>query len=63
VYTNQQTPEQAAKSLEDRWNQITEEQGTELQVTALPTLLSSFPTQTDTPDEELPHTEVSTEVG
>jgi multiple sugar transport system substrate-binding protein len=63
VYTDQQTPEQAAKSLEDRWNRITEEQGTELQVQALPTLLASFPTVTDTPDEELEHTEVPTEVG
>jgi ABC-type glycerol-3-phosphate transport system substrate-binding protein len=63
VYTNQQSPEQAAKSLEDRWNQITEEQGTELQIAALPTLLASFPTVTDTPDEELEHTEVPTEVG
>jgi multiple sugar transport system substrate-binding protein len=63
VYTNQQSPEQAAKSLEDRWNKITEEQGTELQVAALPTLLASFPTVTDTPDEELEHAEVSTVVG
>ena len=63
VYTNQQSPEQAAKSLEDRWNKITEEQGTELQLAALPTLLASFPTVTDTPGEELEHTEVSTQIG
>jgi multiple sugar transport system substrate-binding protein len=63
VLTKQQSPEQAAQALENRWNQITEEQGTELQVQALPTLLASFPTVVDAPGEELPHTEVSTVVG
>jgi multiple sugar transport system substrate-binding protein len=62
VLTKQQTPEQAAKSLEDAWNKITEEQGVELQTAALPTLLASFPTVVDAPGEELAHTEVSTTV-
>lgn len=63
VLTKQQTPEQAAKSLEDAWNKITEEQGVDLQVQALPTLTASFPTQVDAPDEELAVEEVSTVVG
>lgn len=63
VLTDQQSPEQAAQALEQRWNQITEEQGVELQTQALPTLLASFPTVVDAPGEELPHTEVSTVVG
>lgn len=63
VFTKQETPEQAAKALEDRWNKITEEQGTDIQVEALQTLYEAFPTVVDTPDEELAHTEVSTVVG
>ncbi len=62
VLTKQQTPEQAAKSLEDAWNKITEDQGVETQLAALPTLLASFPTVTDAPGQELAHTEVSTVV-
>lgn len=62
VLTKQQTPEQAAKALEDRWNKITEEQGVDIQVEALQTLNSAFPTVVDAPGEELAHTEVSTVV-
>jgi multiple sugar transport system substrate-binding protein len=63
VLTKQQTPEQAAKALDDRWNKITEEQGVDIQVEALQTLNSAFPTVVDAPGEELAHTEVSTVVG
>lgn len=63
VLTKQQTPEQAAKALEDRWNKITEEQGVDIQVEALQTLNQAFPTVVDAPDEELPSTEVSTVIG
>ncbi len=62
VLTNQQTPEKAAKALEDRWNKITEESGVELQVEALQTLKASFPTVTDSPGEQLPVEDVSTTV-
>jgi multiple sugar transport system substrate-binding protein len=62
VLTNQQSPEQAAKALEDRWNKITEEQGIDIQVEALQTLKASFPVVTDTPGQQLPVTEVSTEI-
>jgi len=62
VLTKQQTPEQAAKALEDRWNKITDEQGIDIQVEALQTLLASFPTVTDTPGEQLVVQEVSTEI-
>ena len=62
VLTKQQSPEQAAAALQDRWDKITDEQGVELQVEALQTLNASFPTVTDTPGEQLPVTEVSTEV-
>jgi ABC-type glycerol-3-phosphate transport system substrate-binding protein len=61
VLTKQQTPEQAAKSLETRWNKITDEQGADIQAEALSTFHQAFPTVTDTPDEELPVTDVSTE--
>jgi multiple sugar transport system substrate-binding protein len=61
VLTKQQTAEQAAKTLETRWNKITDEQGAEIQSEALATFHESFPTVTDTPDEELPVTDVSTE--
>jgi multiple sugar transport system substrate-binding protein len=62
VLTDQQTPEEAAASLQSRWDQITDEQGVELQVQALETLNASFPTVTDTPGQQLAVTEVSTEV-
>ena len=44
VYTKQQTPEQAAKSLQDRWDKITDDQGVEIQVAALETFIAAFPT-------------------
>jgi multiple sugar transport system substrate-binding protein len=62
VLTDQSTPEQAAASLEEAWNKITEEQGTELQVEALKTLNAAFPTVVDTPGQQLTVTEVPTEV-
>ena len=49
VYTKQQTPDQAAKSLQDRWDKITDDQGVETQVAALETYFKAFPTVTDTP--------------
>jgi multiple sugar transport system substrate-binding protein len=49
VLTKQQTPEQAAKALQDRWDKITEDQGVEIQVEALKTFVNAFPTITDTP--------------
>ena len=63
VWTKQQSPEKAAKALEDRWNKITEESGVDIQVEALATLKASFPTVVDTPGQQLPVTEVSTTVG
>lgn len=62
VLTNQQSPEQAAAALEQRWNKITDEQGVDIQVEAFKTLKESFPTVVDTPGEQLPVTEVSTEI-
>jgi len=49
VYTKQQTPDQAAKSLQDRWDKITDDQGVDTQVAALQTYFKAFPTVTDTP--------------
>jgi multiple sugar transport system substrate-binding protein len=63
VLTKQQSPEQAAKALEDRWNKITEDVGADIQVEALQTLKASFPTAVDTPGAQLPVTEISTAVG
>ena len=62
VLTNQQSPEQAAAALQDRWDQITEDQGVDIQIEALATLNASFPTVVDPPGEQLSVTEVSTEV-
>jgi multiple sugar transport system substrate-binding protein len=62
VLTKQATPEQAAKQLEDAWNKTTDRLGADNQVKALETLNSAFPTVTDTPDQELEITEVSTTV-
>ncbi len=62
VLTKQQTPEKAAKALEDRWNKITEEQGLETQVGALEGYFAAFPQVTDTPGQQLPVEEVSTAV-
>jgi multiple sugar transport system substrate-binding protein len=62
VLTGQQSPEQAAQALQNRWDQITEEQGIDIQTTAYPTLKASFPTVVDTPGEQLAVEEVSTEV-
>jgi multiple sugar transport system substrate-binding protein len=62
VLTNQQSPEDAAKALEGRWNKITEEQGVETQLAALETFFTAFPTVTDTPGQQLPVEEISTEV-
>ncbi len=63
MLTKQQSPEQAAKALEDRWNKITEDVGADIQVEALQTLKASFPTVVDTPGAQLPVTEISTAVG
>lgn len=49
VLTKQSTPEKAAKSLEDRWNKITEEAGQETQVAAWAGLKKAFPSVVDTP--------------
>jgi hypothetical protein len=49
VLTKQQTPEQAAKALQDRWDKITDDQGVDIQVEALKTFVSAFPTVVDTP--------------
>lgn len=62
MLTKEQTPEQAAKRLQDRWDQITEEQGVETQVEALRTSFAGSPQITDEPDRELPVEEVSTAV-
>jgi ABC-type glycerol-3-phosphate transport system substrate-binding protein len=62
VLTDQQTPDQAAAALQQRWDAITEEQGVDIQVEALQTLNASFPTTVDPPGEQLPVTDVSTEV-
>ena len=62
MLTDQSTPEQAAAAVAERWDAITEEQGVDLQVEALQTLNASFPTVVDTPGEQLPVTEISTEV-
>jgi len=62
VLTRRQTPERAAKALEDRWNRITEEQGVETQVEALKTFNQGFPRITDPPGRQLPVEEVSTVV-
>ena len=62
VLRKEQTPEQAAKALQDRWDRITEEQGVETQVAALETFFEAFPQITDPPDRELPVEEVSTAV-
>ena len=43
MLTEQQTPEQAAAALEKRWNQITDEQGVDIQVEALQTLNAVVP--------------------
>ena len=61
MLTGQQSPEQAAAALETRWNQITDEQGVDVQVEALATYNLAFPTVVDTPGEQLPVTDVSTE--
>ena len=61
VLTGQQSPEQAAAALETRWNQITDEQGVDVQVEALATYNAAFPTVVDTPGEQLTVTDVSTE--
>jgi multiple sugar transport system substrate-binding protein len=63
VLTRQQTPEQGAKALEDRWNTITEEQGAETQAEALKTFVSAFPQVTDSPVPEVPGDEASTAPG
>ena len=60
VLRREQTPERAAKRLEDRWNRITEVQGVETQVKALRTFSEAFPEITDPPGSELPVQEVST---
>jgi len=62
VLRKEQTPEQAAKALQDRWDRITEEQGVETQVEALKTFFEGFPQIRDTPGQELPVEEVSTAV-
>jgi multiple sugar transport system substrate-binding protein len=62
VLTDQQSPEQAATALEKRWNAITEEQGADIQVEALQTLVASFPTTVDPPGQQLAVTEVPTDV-
>ena len=62
VLTREQTPVQAAKALQDRWDRITEEQGVETQIEALKTYFRAFPQITDPPDQELPVEEVSTAV-
>jgi multiple sugar transport system substrate-binding protein len=62
VLTKQQSPEQAAAALQDRWDKITNDTGVDLQVEALKTLNASFPTVVDTPGQQLAVTEVSTEV-
>ena len=49
VLTKQNTPEQAAKALQGRWDKITDQQGVETQVEALKTFSKAFPTITDTP--------------
>jgi multiple sugar transport system substrate-binding protein len=61
VLTGQASPEQAAASLEQRWNQNTDDQGVDIQVAALPTYNTAFPTVVDTPGEQLPVTDVSTD--
>jgi multiple sugar transport system substrate-binding protein len=63
VLTGQQSPEQAAKALQDRWDKITEEQGIDIQTEAWPTLKAAFPTVVDPPAEQLAVEEVSTVVG
>ena len=62
VLTKQQTPEQAAKAIAGRWDKITEEQGVDLQVEALATFKTAFPQVADTPGQQLPVEEISTEV-
>jgi multiple sugar transport system substrate-binding protein len=62
VLTKQQSPEQAAKALQSRWDKITDDVGVDIQVEALKTFVTAFPTVTDTPDQELPVEEVSTVV-
>jgi multiple sugar transport system substrate-binding protein len=49
VLTKQSSPEKAAKSLQSRWDKITDEQGVDIQVAALPAFFKAFPTITDTP--------------
>ena len=49
VLTKQQTPDQAAKALQDRWDKITDDQGVDIQVEALATFKTAFPTVVDTP--------------
>lgn len=61
VLTKQQSPDQAAKALQDRWDKITEEQGADIQQAAIADFVKSFPTVTDTPGEEIEAPEVSTE--
>ena len=49
VLTKQSSPEDAAKSLQDRWDKITDDVGVDLQVEALKTFVAAFPTVIDTP--------------
>jgi multiple sugar transport system substrate-binding protein len=63
VLTKQQSPEQAAKTLETEWNKITDEQGADLQVEALTTFNAGFPSVVDNPGEQLDVQDVSTAVG
>ncbi len=49
VLTKQSSPEDAAKSLQDRWDKVTDDVGVDLQVEALKTFVAAFPTVTDTP--------------
>ena len=49
VLTKQNTPEKAAKALQDRWDKITDQSGVEIQVEALKTFVKAFPTVTDEP--------------
>ncbi|MFN8187162.1 MAG: extracellular solute-binding protein [Gaiellales bacterium] len=61
LLTKQQSPEQAAKSLQDRWDKITDDNGVDTLVAALPSFATAFPTVVDTPGTQLEVTEVSTE--
>jgi multiple sugar transport system substrate-binding protein len=49
VLTKQSSPEAAAKSLQDRWDKITDDVGADVQVEALKTFTAAYPTVVDTP--------------